>query len=259
MPSAPCIAVPTTAGTGSEVTRNAVLGSPEHNVKVSMRSPHMLPRVALVDPALTHSMPPDVTASTGLDALTQLLEAFVSGKANPLTDGICREGLLRAGRSLRHAYDDPNNAAARDDMSVASLFGGLALANAGLGAVHGFAGPLGGMYPAAHGELCATLLPHVVEANITALASRSPASPMLSRFDEAARLVTGSPGAGAQDLVPWLAETCAYMRIRPLSALGVRREDFMEIVAKAKAASSMKGNPVRLTDHELARILESAG
>ncbi|NQU43994.1 iron-containing alcohol dehydrogenase, partial [bacterium] len=147
---APYIAVPTTAGTGAEVTRNAVLGSPVHRVKVSMRSPHMLPKIAVVDPALTASMSAELTASTGLDALTQLLEVFVCNQPNPLTDAVCREGLGRAARSLRRACER-GDAAAREDMALASLFGGLALANAKLGAVHGFAGPVGGMFPAPHG------------------------------------------------------------------------------------------------------------
>ncbi|MHC4913487.1 MAG: iron-containing alcohol dehydrogenase, partial [Planctomycetota bacterium] len=125
------IAIPTTAGTGAEVTRNAVLGVPEHRVKVSMRSALMLPRAAVVDPELTYSMPPALTASTGLDALTQLMEAYVCRKGNPLTDGICREGLRRAGCSLRKAYEDGGDEAAREDMAAASLFSGLALANAG--------------------------------------------------------------------------------------------------------------------------------
>ena len=131
------IAIPTTAGTGAEVTRNAVLAVPEKQVKVSMRSPLMLPRLAVVDPELTHSMPPSITAVTGLDALTQLIEAYVSNKANPMTDGICREGLKRAGRSLRQACENGSDSNAREDMALASLFSGLALANAKLGAVHG--------------------------------------------------------------------------------------------------------------------------
>ena len=159
---APYIAIPTTAGTGTEVTRNAVIGSPEHGVKVSMRSPLMLPRLAVIDPQLTLSMPPPLTAFTGLDALTQLMEAFVSNKANPLTDGICREGMGRAARSLRKAFEDGKDQTAREDMAVASLFGGLALANAKLGAVHGFSGPLGGMFAAPHGAICGLLLPHVM-------------------------------------------------------------------------------------------------
>ncbi|HEY4722033.1 MAG TPA: iron-containing alcohol dehydrogenase, partial [Anaerolineae bacterium] len=125
----PYIAIPTTAGTGSEVTRNAVLASPQHRVKASLRSPLMLPRVALIDPELTYTLPPSVTASTGLDALTQLIEPYVSIKANPLIDAICREGMQRAARSLPRAYENGADPAAREDMSLASLFGGLALAN----------------------------------------------------------------------------------------------------------------------------------
>ena len=165
-PSVPFLAVPTTSGTGSEVTRNAVLASPEHRVKVSLRSVLMLPRLALLDPELTVTVPPDVTASTGLDALTQVLEPFVSSRANPLTDAVCRDGLTRAARSLRRVYDDGADIDAREDMALVSLYGGMALANAGLGAVHGFAGPLGGMLGAPHGALCARLLPGVITANI---------------------------------------------------------------------------------------------
>src|ERR1051325_6186131 len=139
-PSVPYVAIPTTAGTGSEVTRNAVLGSTEHRVKVSLRSPLMLPRVALIDPALTYNLPPHITAATGLDALTQLIEPFVSLKANPLTDAICREGTARVARSLRRVYEHPNDTSAREDMCVAGMLGGMALANAALGAVHGLAG-----------------------------------------------------------------------------------------------------------------------
>jgi alcohol dehydrogenase class IV len=145
--SLPYLAIPTTAGTGAEVTRNAVLESPEQNIKVSLRSPWMLPRLALVDPELTYQLPPDITASSGLDALTQLIEPFVSFKANPMTDAICREGMGHAARSLRRACETSADKASREGMSIASLFGGLALANAALGAVHGFAGPLGGMLP----------------------------------------------------------------------------------------------------------------
>ncbi len=151
------IAIPTTAGTGTEVTRNAVLESPAHGVKVSLRSPLMLPSVALVDPELTYTLPPAITASTGLDALTQLIEPFVSVKANPLTDAICREGIRHAARSLRRAYENGADQEAREGMSLASLFGGMALANSALGAVHGFAGPLGGMLHAPHGAICAKL------------------------------------------------------------------------------------------------------
>ena len=189
-PAAPCIAVPTTAGAGAEVTRNAVLASPEHRVKVSLRSPLILPRLALVDPELTYDMPPAVTASTGLDALTQLIEPFVSRRANPLTDAFCQQGMTRAARSLPRAFRDGRDVQAREDMALASLCGGLALANAGLGTAHGFAGPVGGMFPAAHGAVCAALLPHVMSINVQALNARQPESEALGRYDEVARILT---------------------------------------------------------------------
>ena len=256
--SAPFIAIPTTAGTGTEVTSNAVLDSPEHRVKVSMRSPNMLPDLALIDPELTYSMPCRTTAVTGLDAFTQLLEAFVSVHANPLTDGICREGLQRAARSLKRVYLDGNDVAARRDMCLASLFGGLALANAKLGAVHGFAGPLGGMYHAAHGALCAGLLPFVMATNIKALQSRASDSPALDRYDEVARLVTGLPAARAADGMAWVRNLYQQLEVRPLAAHGIVVKDFSDIVAKAGRASSMKGNPIELTEEELLEILHNA-
>lgn len=256
--AAPHIAIPTTAGTGAEVTRNAVLGVPEHRVKVSMRSPFMLPRLALVDPELTYSMPPAVTASTGLDALTQLLEVYVSGLANPLTDGICREGLGRAGRSLHRAYEDGNDSDAREDMALASLFGGLGLANAKLGAVHGFAGPLGGMYSAPHGVICARLLPYVMEVNVRALQQRDPASPALAKYDETARFLTGNNSAKAADAVTWVRELCMSLKVPSLVQFGLKQQDFEIITAKAKKSSSMKGNPVELTEEELLNIIGQA-
>lgn len=248
---APCIAIPTTAGTGAEVTKNAVLSSPEHKVKVSMRHPLMIPDLAIVDPECTLSMPPAVTAATGLDALTQLLEAFISKKANPMTDGFCREGLPRAVRSLRRAFENGVDIKAREDMALASLFGGLALANAGLGAVHGFAGPLGGMFDAPHGMVCAALLPHVMKANLAAVQD----SPARARFEEFARMTGGST---AEDGIKWLAGLCRDLQVPSLSALGVTEKDFPAIVEKAKSASSMKGNPVELTAPELTRILHHA-
>ena len=258
-PPLPYIAIPTTAGTGAEVTRNAVLGAPEQRLKVSLRSPLMLPRLALVDPELTYSLPPEVTASTGMDALTQLLEPFVCNRANPLTDAICREGLPRLARSLRRAFEHGSDAAARADLSLGALFGGLALANARLGAVHGFAAPLGGMFPdAPHGAVCARLLPIVVSANLQALGQRDPGSPALARYAEAARLLTGSPQATAADGAAWLAELAAALRIPPLSAYGVTPQDFPDLVEKAAKASSMQGNPVRLSGEELEAILAQA-
>ncbi len=252
---APCIAIPTTAGTGAEVTRNSVLLSPEHNVKVSMRHPKMLPAVALVDPELTLSMPPEVTASTGLDAFTQLLEAFVSCKANPLTDGICREGLKRVSRSLHRAYKDGMDIEARTSMAFGSLCGGLALSNAGLGAVHGFAGPLGGMFKAPHGMVCAALLPAVAQANIQALEERAAENPALEKYQEVATILTGSRNARLSDALDWINALCEDMPVSGLEVFGVTANDIPDIVEKAKQASSMKGNPIQLTDDELTGIL----
>lgn len=256
--SAPCIAIPTTAGTGSEVTRNSVLSSPEHRVKVSLRSPHMLPRVALIDPELTYDLPPALTAATGLDALTQLIEPYVSSRANPLTDGICVEGLSRAARSLRRAVENGRDLAAREDMALASLFGGLALANAGLGAVHGFAGPIGGMFPAPHGAVCAALLPHVMKTNLRALRNRAPSHPSIRRYEELARILTGDAHATGDSGTAWIQDLVTDLSIPALKRYGMESADIPAIVEAAGKASSMKANPLPLTDEELAGILERA-
>jgi alcohol dehydrogenase class IV len=250
----PCVAVPTTAGTGSEVTKNAVIGSPEHRVKVSLRSPAMLPRVAIVDPELTLSLPRDVTAATGLDALSQLIEPFVSAKRQPLTDAVCREGLARIRTALRRACDHPDDIKAREAMSFASLCGGMALANAGLGAVHGFAGPIGGMFPAPHGAVCAVLLPGVMEANIKA-ARATGDDDILARYAEIARILTGDAAAGPEDGASWVRSLVEGLALPPLSAYGITPAVIPELMVNAKSASSMKGNPVILSDETLAAIL----
>jgi alcohol dehydrogenase class IV len=257
-PPAPYIAVPTTAGTGSEVTRNAVIIAEEHGVKVSIRSPLMLPRLVVVDPELTISLPPGISASTGLDALTQLVESFVSSGANPLTDGICREGLTRACRSIRTVYEDGRNANAREDMALASLFSGIALANARLGAVHGFAAAVGGRCGTPHGLICAALLPHVMEVNVRALRRRMPESQALERFKEVARIMTGKTSATAEDGIGWLKDLGSSLHVEPLHSLGIDEGIFPELVTGARRASSMKGNPIVLTDDELAEILHQA-
>ncbi|MBP7934567.1 MAG: iron-containing alcohol dehydrogenase [Phycisphaerae bacterium] len=257
-PPLPVIAIPTTAGTGSEVTRNAVLTSTEHRVKVSLRSPLMLPRLALVDPELTLELPKAVTASTGLDALTQLIEPYVSARANPTTDGICREGIQRAARALPRVYQDAWDADAREEMCIASLFGGLALANAGLGAVHGLAGPIGGRFNAPHGEICAALLPHVMAVNLRALQKRQPGSNALARYAEIARLVTCEPLATAEDGVSWIRELCASLSIKPLREQGISTEDFAWIVERVQVAGSTKGNPIALASEELTEALAAA-
>ena len=255
---APYIAIPTTAGTGAEVTRNAVLGSPENRVKVSLRSPLMLPRLAIVDPELTYGLPPALTASTGLDALTQVLEPYVSHLANPLTDTICREGLTRAARSLRRVYENGQEVTAREDMALTSLFGGLALANAKLGAVHGFAGPFGGMFPAPHGATCAALLPPVMAVNVQALQTRDPDNRALQRYDEVAQLLTGSDKATAADGVAWVEALCRDLQVPGLAAHGLTEAHFPDLIEKAQQASSMKGNPIQLTAEELGEILKWA-
>lgn len=254
----PLITVPTTSGTGSEVTANGVLLAPEHGVKVSLRSTDMIANIAVVDPELMVSMPKHVTAATGMDALTQLMEAFVSNKANPITDALCRDGMMRAATSLYAAHEDGDNLAAREDMALASLFSGIALANAKLGAVHGFAAPIGGAFKAPHGDVCACLLPHVMAMNLRALQERDPHSPTLFAFNEIAVILTGDVTVTPEDGVEWLMELCEELNIPKLRDMGMGREDFDDMANKAASASSMKGNPVELTKDELLEILEAA-
>jgi alcohol dehydrogenase class IV len=258
-PAVPYVAVPTTAGTGAEATANAVLGSPEHGRKASIRSPYMLPAVALVDPLLTLGCPPAVTASSGLDALTQCLEPFVSPKANPATDAVAADGLRRGARSLRRAYEHGDDRAAREDMALCSLFGGIALANAKLGAVHGVAGVVGGMVDAAHGAVCAALLAPVVEANVRALRERDPESPALQRYATAAGLLVGRDDATVEDGVEWLRETVAALDVPPLGAVGLQPAQYEEVAEKSAKSSSMQGNPIALSSDDLVAVLRAAG
>jgi alcohol dehydrogenase class IV len=272
-PSVPCVAVPTTAGTGAEVTANAVLAVPEHRLKASLRSPLMIPRVALVDPLLSASCPPPVTAASGLDALTQCLEPFVSVRATPLTDGLAREGLRRAGLGLRAAYADGADLAARADMAICALLGGMALANARLGAVHGLAGVIGGTADVPHGFACAALLAPVIEANVRALRSGRAGSAgrdragrdravldraVLDRYGEAAGLLTGQPGASAEDGVAWIRQTLDLLAVPGLGAFGLTAGQAAAIAAQALTSSSMQGNPVPLSQDELEAIIGRA-
>ena len=255
-PSLPFVAVPTTAGTGSEVTRNAVLASPEHGVKASLRSPRMLPAAAIVDPDLLVGLPPHVVAASGLDAFSQLVEPFVSVRANPLVDALVREGLARSARSLRRAYEGDASEPVRTDLALASLFGGLALANAGLGAVHGFAAPFGGLFAAPHGAVCAALLPAVMRVNLRALAARGAAkSPALDRYREIAAIVTGRSAADAEAGVAWVEDLVRGLGVPGLSHWGAGTGDVAVLAARAAAASSMRGNPIALTPEELAEIV----
>ncbi len=254
----PFIAIPTTAGTGSEVTRNAVIASPEHGVKVSLRSLWMIPRVALVDPELTYALPASHTAACGMDALTQLIEPFTCNHPAPIVDALCEHGFRLAARYLRSAYDNGKNPEAREAMSLVSLYGGIALANARLGAVHGFAAPIGGTRSAPHGAVCARLLPVVVECNIKALRERAPASQSIDRYRQVARICTGDERAEAEALVSWLYNLREDLEIPSIASYGFGRDELPELVDKASQASSMKGNPIQLTTSEMEWILNQA-
>lgn len=257
-PSLPYIAIPTTSGTGSEVTRNAVITIPDSRMKVSLRSLHMLPKLAIVDPTLTLSLPQSITANTGMDALTQLIEPFVCNFPSPLTDALCRDGISKVACALETAWRDGQNIHAREEMSLASLFGGLALANARLGAVHGMANPIGGRIHAPHGAICARLLPLVMKANIQALRRQGSNSLAIDRYSEIAFILTYDKNTRAEDGAELVQKLCKTLNIRPLSEYGLGQEDIPILVEQSQKANSMKGNPVKLTDEELRSILEEA-
>jgi alcohol dehydrogenase class IV len=254
-PALPCVAVPTTAGTGSEVTRNAVLSA--DLTKASLRSPVLLPRMAIVDPDLLMGLPQSVIASGGLDALSQVLEPFLSVRANPFTDALARDGMKRSARSLRRAWNDgmDSDAAVRDDLALVSLFGGLCLANSGLGAVHGFAAALGARLKAPHGAVCGALLAATFETNWKALRNRDPHHPALARMDEVARLLTGDPMASPEGAVAWLMDLTNALDVPGLARYGMTDSQIPVLVEAAKKASSMRANPIALTEGELAAIL----
>lgn len=248
------MAIPTTAGTGSEVTRNSVLSG--DGVKASLRSPLMLPRLAVVDPDLLEGVPAATIAASGMDALAQVIEPFLSRKANPFTDALARDGIVRSARSLGRAYAEGMvDAAVREDLAITSLFGGLCLANAGLGAVHGFAGALGARLGAPHGAVCAAVLAPAVEVNLRAVRERAVDGPTLPRLSELAVLLTGNPTAQPEAAVAWLADLTATLQIPGLDAYGLSDDDTDEVVAAAQRASSMKGNPLELSDDEVREIL----
>ena len=251
----PCIAIPTTAGTGSEVTKNAVIKSVGHHVKVSLRSEMMYPKIAVIDPQLSMHMSPELTAFTGIDALSHLLETFVSAVSNPYLEMICTDGLTRIAGFLERAYLIGNDMEARENMAFAAMLGGVALANGKLGAVHGFAGPLGGMFPAPHGAVCACLLPAVMKINIETLRNQGNTE-KLERFRKLAVILTGNKNATPEAGTNWIENLVKKLQIPPLSAFNVTRESFSILAERAKAASSMKGNPVLLNDRQLLEILD---
>lgn len=259
-PALPWVAIPTTAGTGSEVTRNAVLTVTEPAVKASLRSPLMLARLAIIDPDLLIGLPRPTLAASGLDALSQLIEPYLSARANPLTDALALEGIRRSARSLPRAgidgIDGQHTAAEqrREDLALASLFGGLCLANSGLGAVHGFAAPAGGMFSAPHGAVCAALLAPTMEINLRALSARAPGHPSRRRIQHVATLLTSDETATAEDGITWLRQLCTTLAMPGLAHYGMTEADVPQLVDKAKRASSMRGNPITLTTQELTEI-----
>ncbi|MBI9088103.1 MAG: iron-containing alcohol dehydrogenase [Desulfobacterium sp.] len=253
----PLVALPTTAGTGAEVTCNGVIASRSHGVKVSMRSPLLYPDLVIVDPKLTLSMPPGATAATGMDALTQLMEAFVTPFATPVTDALCREGLRRVARSFQRAFESGEDLDAREDMCIASLFSGIALANAKLGAVHGIAGPMGGMITAPHGVICARLLAPVTRLNIRRLDRLDPGHPGLAKYRETAQILTQDTLAEPGDGVDWIESLVRLMEIPLLKGFGLDAIVCQKLGEKAFCASSMKGNPVQLTREEIVLLLEN--
>jgi alcohol dehydrogenase class IV len=246
----PFIALPTTAGTGAEVTKNAVIAVPGR--KVSLRDDRMVARLAIVDPALTDGCPKAVTLASGLDAITQVIEPFVSVKANPYTDALTRPVISIGLQALMQLMED-DNPRARDDMAWVSLCGGLALANAGLGAVHGLAGVIGGMTGAAHGAICGALLGPVLAANRTAASGLGRA-----RLDEVCSTLAELLGSTA-DEAPAALQAWAWAEGLPgLAALGVSEGQHAEIATLSQGSSSMKGNPVELSQSDLRLVLERA-
>jgi len=265
-PAVPVVAVPTTAGTGSEATRNAVITKrgPE-GYKRSFRDETMVPADAVVDPDLLATAPPSLIAANGLDALTQLLEAYTSQRATPFTDALARDGLAAARDGLLAWYADPDGPdapAARSQMAYAALLSGVCLANAGLGAVHGFASPLGAQLPIPHGMACGAVLWQVISANVAALADRDPESPALAKYADAGRILAELPsnvddGAARARLLDTLHDWVERLEVPALSAFEMTAEHIPVIVADSPG-SSMRTNPVALTDDELTAILESA-
>jgi len=261
-PAAPWIAVPTTAGTGAEVTRNAVIACPERHFKASIRGEQLLASVALVDPELGVTVGPEITARAGMDALCQLIESYTATGSQPITDALAIRGISLAGRSLLRAYTDGNDLDAREDMAMAALLSGMTLTNAGLGAAHGFASPLGANFPIPHGVVCGTLLPHVMRANVAALRGQSVEHPTLGRYAEIGRTLTGRADLAdpqAMDAgIRWVEQAAERLAIPKLGPFGLTREGLGPMVSLAGKSSSMRYNPVKLSEADLAEVLGRA-
>ena len=259
VPPLPMVAIPTTAGTGAEVTRNAVLTVPEQHLKVSLRGPFLLPELALVDPRLAVGLPSRVTATTGMDALTQLAEAYVSGRANPISDGFALNGLYAARRNLRLAVRDGSDPQAREGMALAALMSGLALTSAGLGVVHAYASPIGGVFPISHGAICAALLPSALFVNLRACRERASDGEPLARFTRLARILTDDPQASPEAGAEWVRKLVADLGLGGLRKHGVTEDWWEDLGQSAGRSNSMKGNPIALIAKEMADVLRLAG
>lgn len=246
----PFIAIPTTAGTGAEVTRNAVIGSPEHQRKVSLRDKRMLPALAIIDPALTDNTPKNITLASGLDAITQVIEPYICTRANRLTDALCRDAIPQGLRALRQLMQG-ENPQARDDMAWVSLCGGLALANAGLGVIHGLAGPLGGLIAAPHGAICGTLLPHGLAMNAERAADPTRINQVIAWIAEAFET---TPENAICSLVKWSREH----GLPTLAQMGFMPQHLHQAAEAAATSSSMQANPVRLSVQDLAILMATA-
>jgi alcohol dehydrogenase class IV len=263
-PAVPLIAVPTTAGTGSEATRNAVLSaSPEdgrEGYKKSFRDERLVAQYAVVDPDFLATCPPRVIAGNGMDALTQLLESYVSLRANSFCDALALDGLAHVRTSLLALYGNPEDAAAREGMAYASLLSGITLAQVGLGSVHGLAAPLGAFFPIPHGVACGTLVASATAVNVRALLERDPDHPALARYAEAGRVLCGETfaddGEARGALVHRLEDWTRTLHLPTLDQFGVTGGDHPRIVAHSRG-SSMKTNPIELTDAEIGAILGS--
>lgn len=250
----PCITIPTTAGTGSEVTRNAVLISAQENVKAALRSTELIPDVAIIDPTLTYGMDKTLSARCGMDAFTHLMEAYVCGEPNPLTDMVCEEGLRRLAPAIIHACED-DDPKARADMAFASMLGGMAQSNAKLGAAHGLAAALGGMLDAPHGVITAQLAPYVMAENIMAARDAGRIS-LLNRYRQLACILTGRHNAEPSDGIIWVQRTLKRLEIPSLCDYGLCDSAFEQAAKQAMKSSSIKGNALPLSEERLMNILE---
>jgi len=261
-PAVPLVAVPTTAGTGSEATKNAVLSVQGiEGFKKSFRHEALVPRVAIIDPELLVSCPKHLIASNGLDAFTQLLESYVSLNASPLTDALALSGLEAFEDGFWAAWETghPQAADGLGSIAYASLMSGITLAQAGLGSVHGLASPLGAYFPIPHGVVCGTLVAEATAANIDALRQREPHAPALRKYANVARLLTGRQDADAaacDALVELLRAWCERLQLPRLSHFGMAREH-VDMVVDNSRGGSMRTNPIVLEPAELARVLLS--